>query len=126
MVKQTRARLTIAAESASTRPPPPATLGPVGKDLWERVHDEYIVDDVAGLLTLEQAAHAADRAELLRKQIADDGPVVSTAQGLREHPSLKGEMAARSLLLRALGRLGLDFERLKPVGRPPRPVGWSP
>ena len=85
----------------------------------------YDIADIAGLVTLEQACAAADRAEALRQQIARDGQMIKTAQGPREHPCIKPEIAARGLLLRALGRLGLNFEPLKPVGRPPSGVGWK-
>jgi hypothetical protein len=51
--------------------------------------------------------------------IAQDGPVISTKQGLKEHALLRHEMAARSFVVRTLRRLGLDVER---SGRPGRPA----
>jgi hypothetical protein len=117
--------LTIVAERSATYHAPPSSLGETGRTLWNRVLTDYEIADIAGLVTLEQACAAADRAEMLRRQIERDGQMIQTAQGPREHPCLKHEIAARGLLLRALGRLGLNFEPLKPVGRPPIGVGWK-
>ena len=116
--------LTIVAERSATYHAPPSSLGETGRTLWNRVTD-YEIADIAWLVTLEQACAAADRAEMLRRQIERDGQMIQTAQGPREHPCLKHDIAARGLLLRALGRLGLNFEPLKPVGRPPIGVGWK-
>ena len=65
------------------------------------------------------ACQSADRAEDCRLRIAQDGQVVETRQGPKDHPLIKHETAARSLTIRTLQRLGLDLEPLKPMGRPP-------
>jgi hypothetical protein len=52
-------------------------------------------------------------------QIDQDGEIVSTKSGPREHPLLRGELQGRSFIVRTLGRLGVTEETLKPVGRPP-------
>jgi len=119
-------RLRIVPERSATYPDPPASLGEPGRNLWRRVLDEYDISDVAGLLTLETAARAFDRAESLREVIQRDGLTISTPNGVKEHPLLRHEIQARSLLLRALARLGINHEPLKPLGRPPSPVGWRP
>jgi hypothetical protein len=66
---------------------------------------------------------ALDRAEELAAVIDNDGPTIMIRGVLREHPLLKGELANRAFLCRCLQRLGLNFESLKGVGRPP---GYSP
>jgi hypothetical protein len=39
---------------------------------------------------------------------------------------LKHELANRAFVVRTLARLGLNFETVKPVGRPTQPIGWQP
>ena len=80
---------------------------------------EVVIDDASGLETLNSACQQLDTAELLREQIDRDGHVIQTATGIREHPALRHELAARAFVARQLARLGLDVEPLKPIGRPP-------
>ena len=56
------------------------------------------------------------------------GEVIRTKKNgpLREHPLLKHELQSRSCVVRTLGRLGVDVETIKPIGRPPRAHGWLP
>jgi len=70
---------------------------------------------------LAQACSALDRAEECAGHIASDGVVIRGKTGLKEHPLLKHEIAARSFVVRTLSRLGLDVEAIKPMGRPPGP-----
>ena len=67
---------------------------------------------------LAQACAMLDRAEELREQIDGDGAVVKLKFGLRDHPALKHELAARAFVVRTLARLGLDVEPIGRVGRP--------
>jgi P27 family predicted phage terminase small subunit len=121
------AKLTvIEGKSAADCLKPPPTLGKTGLSLWNRVQQEYAISDVGGLETLFQTCAAADRAGELSAQIDRDGAVIRTPNGsLREHPALRGEMAARSFICRTLARLGITLEPLKPVGRPPGAFGWD-
>jgi hypothetical protein len=116
--------LTIVTPPTSTPIAPPCKLGEVGQALWGRITTEFQVDDAGGQELLAQACLAADRAEALAAIIDRDGEMIDTKIGPKEHPCLKSEMAARSFVVRTLGRLGLNFEavRLGP-GRPPHP-GW--
>jgi hypothetical protein len=69
---------------------------------------------------LEQICLAQDRATEYAVIIARDGPTIRTKLGLRDHPLLKHEQAARSFIVRSLHRLGLDIEPTRDtVGRPP-------
>jgi|SRR5215472_14997995 len=107
------------------RPPtpaePPADLGASGADLWRAIPADWLIDDAASLVVLAQAAHAADRAETLRRQIAQ----FETAGALaRTKTMITAELAARSLVARLLGRLGvLDSESKRGPGRPPKTGG---
>ena len=51
--------------------------------------------------------------------------VLRTKSGIREHPALRCELASRSFCVRTLARLGLDYEPVKAVGRPPSAYGFK-
>jgi hypothetical protein len=78
----------------------------------------YHIEDVGGIELLAQACAAADRAEALATIIAEDGETIKGKNGLRAHPCLKDELAARSFVVRTLARLGITTEAIKPMGRP--------
>ena len=98
---------------------PPRPLGEQGLALWAAIQAEYAVEDAGGMELLAQACAALDRAEGCRAEIDRDGPVINSKAGLRDHPLLKHELANRAFITRAIQRLGLDVEAVKPVGRPP-------
>jgi hypothetical protein len=95
-----------------TGPEPPSNLGPAGTDFWRSIMDEYDISDAGGLRLLEQAALAYDRAERLRVEIDATGEIIHGRNGMREHPGLRGELAARSFICRTLQRLGINLEAL--------------
>jgi hypothetical protein len=95
-------------------------LGKAGRTLWHRIRSEYDVTDAGGEEMLFQICAAADRADECAKIIAHDGPTIRTKQGLKDHPLLRHEAAARSFIVRSLHRLGLDIEPTRNApGRPP-------
>jgi hypothetical protein len=98
---------------------PPLDLGRPGRTLWDAITSEFEINDSAGRELLSQACIAADRAEECAAEISRDGVTVDTRCGPKEHPLLKHELANRSFVIRALGKLGLTFEAIKPIGRPP-------
>ena len=98
---------------------PPRPLGEHGRALWQAIQSEYAVEDAGGVELLAQACAALDRAEDCCTAIQKDGPVIVTANGMRDHPLLKHELANRAFVTRAIARLGLDVEAVKAVGRPP-------
>jgi hypothetical protein len=113
--------LTIADPKSDTALSPPTTLGKTGAALWQTIMNEYRIADSGGCEMLVQICKAADRADECAEEIVNDGgPVIRTKHGLRDHPLLKHELAARSFVVRALHRLGLDIEPPRDrVGRPP-------
>jgi hypothetical protein len=108
---------------ASSLPQPPANLGPAGATLWRSIMYEYDISDAGGQALLEQAALACDRAERLRVEIDRDGEIIRGRAGVREHPGLRGELAARSFICRTLQRLGINLEAVRMApGRPSGPA----
>ena len=102
---------------------PSCNLGEAGQSLWDRIQHEYEVADAASVEVLTQVCLAADRRAELADAIARDGPLVQTAAGVREHPSIKSELAARNFIVRGLRELGLTQQSIQPVGRPSGSVG---
>jgi hypothetical protein len=99
---------------------PPSGLGKAGTKLWADIKREYRIDDAGGNQMLLQICNAADRAAECAEIIAADGPVIKIKQGIKDHPLLRHELAARSFVVRSLHRLGLDIEPTRgTVGRPP-------
>ncbi|RWF41845.1 MAG: hypothetical protein EOS65_10910 [Mesorhizobium sp.] len=113
--------LTLVASNPPLTSAPPRPLGQHGTALWQSVNGQYAIEDAAGIEFLTTACQALDRAEALKAQIDADGAVIRTKAGLKDHPGLKHETAARSLCIRTLARLGLDLEPLH--GGPGRPPG---
>ena len=112
--------LTVIGKTAQDAPGPPRKLGPAGESLWSRIQSEYRIEDVGEIELLMQACLAADRVDELAAIIDQDGARVVTKTGLRDHPCLKHELAARAFIVKTLQRLGVTNEPLKSIGRPPR------
>lgn len=113
-------RLTVVPALAPDAPPPPATLGATGCQLWRSILWQYDIPDAAGLSILEQACAAADVAAECAGARAEHGPLIRTPNGPKDHPLLRHELAARALIGRLLARLNLDVEPLHAhSGRPP-------
>jgi hypothetical protein len=123
MRKKSPPKLKLVKPSPAYVIAPPRRLGEHGTNLWNTIQDEYGVRDTGGKEILMQACAALDRAEEMAAEIDRDGPVISIKGVPREHPCLKGELANRAFCVRCLQKLGLNFEEVKNVGRPP---GWSP
>jgi len=104
--------------SPTTGTQPPRPLGEHGMALWCKVMDEYRITDCGGIEILAQVCSALDTSELCAEQVRADGVVIATKSGMREHPSLKHELAARAFVTRNLQRLGLNIEVVKAIGRP--------
>ena len=105
---------------------PPRKLGQPGGQLWAAVMSEYAIEDSGGVAMLAQACEASDMLATLTAQVEREGPTIRTkGGGAKDHPALRHIIAHRSFIVRTLIRLGLDVEAVKPVGRPPQPLGWQ-
>jgi hypothetical protein len=128
--KPSAPKLVVAAPHPGlTLPEPPIKLGLVGMSLWRDVLVAYEFSDRASYETLAQACSAADRAAEMAEQIDRDGVAIRTKTGLRDHPLLKHELAARAFVVRSLAKLGLDLEPLRAVagrrGGSSVGIGWK-
>jgi hypothetical protein len=110
-----KSRLSLVEPDASDTEPP-RKLGERGRKLWDDVMEEADVGDTGGMTSLMHVCLAEDRLALVERQIAEDGEVVMTRAGPKEHPLLKIELQLRSFIVRSLQRLGLE---VRPLGRPP-------
>jgi hypothetical protein len=113
--------LTVIDPAAAPNPmDPPGTLGEAGRKLWLAIHRDFVVDDAGGLEMLAQIAAAVDRAAEYAAAIErDGGPTIRTKTGIRDHPLIRHEIAARSFVVRSLHNLGLDVVAPRSeVGRP--------
>jgi hypothetical protein len=104
-------------------PAPPTKLGPAGLALWDTIQSAYKIDDAAGIVLLGQACTTQDRLEKLRVAIDRDGEVIQGPAGPIKHPALSAELAGQAFILRVFEKLGLHFEPIKPMGRPPKTYG---
>jgi len=103
---------------------PARKLGAHGAALWRTVMSGYEIVDAGGVEMLTAACQSLDRAESLREQIDADGEIIRSKSGMREHPGLRHELAARAFTCRTLQRLGLDVEAVRTIGRPVA-KGWT-
>ena len=108
---------------SGTLPEPPVALGAAGRRLWDQIMRECQLTDLGAELLLE-ACQGRDRAESLRAQIDRDGEILQTARGPKKNPLLKAELQAKAFVTRTLHKLAIA-EPTRPVGRPPRGVGWQ-
>ena len=119
MPRATKPKLVaIASPPAAVSPPPPDGLDATGAQLWQELVGTYEWDDPAAYRTLLEACFAIQRASRCRKLIDEQGEAIRTKTGLKAHPLLRDEVAARALGCRLLARLGTDLEPIKPLGRP--------
>jgi hypothetical protein len=119
--------LTVIQPGQEPASSPPPSLGEAGRTMWQSIQNEYAIMDSGGLAMLAQACASADRAADCAAIIAEQGAVISSKSGLRDHPLIRHEIASRGLCCRIIARLGLDLEPLQHrVGRPAGAIGWRP
>ena len=99
---------------------PLCPLGEHGRCLWEQVTAQYDVSDPSGIAMLTQACIMLDRAATLSTVIADEGELIRTARSVKVNPAIAAELSCRNSMIRALQKLGLNYEPLRTApGRPP-------
>jgi hypothetical protein len=79
-----------------TPPSPPRELSGPGRDLWDRITKEFVIDDSAAQEVLQQCCEAVNRLEAIAARVRTDGEVISDGKGgQRSHPSLRDEILNR-------------------------------
>ena len=98
---------------------PPRHLSEEAKGWWKRMLAEFVIDDEAGLLTLQSTLEAFDRLRESQAVLAEEGITVKDRFGQpKQHPATMIERDARTALLRGLKALNLDVVMPGPIGRP--------
>jgi hypothetical protein len=121
MAKNPQPPALAVVQTGATVVQPPRKLGPSGTQFWNEILAEFVIEDRAGIELLLLAAEATDRAQDLAERIRVEGSTIRTKTGVRAHPALRDELANRAFVAKAIERLGLNLQAVRPnVGRPPR------
>lgn len=100
----------------------PKHLSKEGQALWNKLLNEYSIEDEAGLLILQTAMEAFDRMREAQAIIKTEGLTVEDRFFQKKaHPLTVTERDSRSAMMQALKSLNLDLEPLN--DRPGRPEG---
>ena len=92
----------------------PSKLGSAGKKLWSAVTDDFELAEHE-LAQLEEACRVRDTIGVLRRQVEDDGTMISSSQGSRLHPGIaeiRAQQLALARLLATLAVPGLEEDTL--------------
>lgn len=84
----------------------PKGLGPAGRALWRHISGDFDMAPHEQAL-LEEAARTRDRIAEMRAQVAQDGTMLTSSQGMRLHPAIGEERSQRLALARLLATLGV-------------------
>lgn len=88
---------------------PPAHLSLYARELWQRLLNDYHLDDAAGLALVRAACESFDRAEAARATVAAEGAIVRDRFGqARAHPAITVERDARAQLVAAVRAMRLQ------------------
>lgn len=99
----------------------PVGLSKTAISWWDKLLNEYSIDDQAGLLILETALRAMDRMAMAAALVDKHGAVTVDKFGqLKANPACAVERDSRAAMMAALKSLNLDME---PLGKPGRPSG---
>jgi hypothetical protein len=101
---------------------PPRPLGKAGKDLWQRINQDFVLQDETERETLTQICEAQDHTAELVDGLKADEPKIAPEKAypiIRQH---------RGFILRALERLKSHHNKtMKVMGRPARTaMGYDP
>ena len=97
----------------------PRTLSAEAKQLFRELHEQYRIDDAAGIILLTRTCEALDRLRCAQKIIRAEGIIVRDNKGsIKSHPAVAIERDAHRQMLEALKAQNLDIEPLRPIGRP--------
>lgn len=95
---------------------PPVGLGEAGSRLWEAVVAVFDMEEHEAV-QLEEACRVRDTIAALRAQLAADGQMIASSQGMRLHPAV-GEIRSQQVVLARL-LASLDVPAPEEDGLPP-------
>jgi hypothetical protein len=99
---------TISPSPPATPPSPPRDLSGPGRNVWDRVTKEFVIDDAAAQEVLQQVCEAVNRLEAIAARVRTDGEVIPDGKGgYRSHPSLRDEILNRGFICKTLRNLGV-------------------
>ena len=112
----------MARHNGSESSVPPRPLGKAGKDLWQRINQDYVLADETERETLCQICEAQDHCAELCEGIKSDEPKMAPKKALQVIRQYRG------FILRALERLKAHHNKaMKTLGRPARTsMGYDP
>lgn len=84
----------------------PTDLAQAGRELWDHISGDYELSPHEAAL-LEEACRTRDRIAQMRAQVAADGVMLTSSQGLRLHPAVAEERSQRLTLARLIATLGV-------------------
>jgi P27 family predicted phage terminase small subunit len=88
---------------------PPKHLSAEAKRLWDRLRNDYVLDDSGGLLLLQSALESFDRLQQARAILAKEGIVAKDRFGQgKPHAAAAVEAGARQQMHSALRLLRLE------------------
>jgi phage terminase small subunit len=89
---------------------PPRGLSPEARAWWNRIVEEFNVEDQAGRLLLQTALEAFDEMRKTQKILAVDGLLILDRFNQKKpHPLIPQLRDARTAMMRALRALNLDI-----------------
>mgnify|MGYP006141337863 CR=1 FL=1 len=99
----------------------PTNLSIDAQAWWDKITQEYGINDQAGLLLLQCALEAFDRMRQAQANIKEHGICIADRYSqLKSNPACAVERDSRSQMMQALKSLNLDLEPLRDSqGRPP-------
>jgi hypothetical protein len=114
--------------SGSESSAPPRPLGKAGKDLWDRINQDFVLQDECSRETLCIIAETADHAAELCAAITKDTAIVETDKGARAHPAFVVVRQYRAFIVKNLATLKSQHNRSpKAIGRPAHTaMGYTP
>ena len=98
----------------------PTRLSDAARTLWQRLRDDFEIEDAHGQHLLTTACESYDRMTEAQALIREHGVCIRDRFGvLKANPACQIERDSRAGMLTALKALRLDIEPLGPIGRPP-------
>jgi hypothetical protein len=112
----------MARHNGSESSAPPRPLGKAGKDLWQRINQDYVLADETAREILTQICEAQDHCTELCEGIKSEKPKMAPEKALQVIRQYRG------FILRALERLKAHHNKnFKVLGRPSRSAqGYDP